>query len=164
MSYRMSLRSAVVGACTAALLAASGLLTLPAQAEAHQAPHAAAAAAAARATRAELAVGEFWQAYRDATNGEHSEGKDTFAVRKEYLTTELDEALTDWGYKNQTDPVFRSKTLPTFAKIVTAGESAGHEKVVVTQSLEDGTTQDVWYQVNLETMIIDGLTDPTPAA
>ncbi|MGW7345026.1 hypothetical protein [Streptomyces sp. NPDC054854] len=158
MSYRSSLRSLVVGACTAALVAGSGLLALPVQAETHRAP----SATAARATRAELAVSDFWQKYWDATNGQHSEGKNTFDVRKEFLTAELDEALTVWGSDHQLDPVFRSKELPKEAKIVTAGENAGHEKVVVTQSFEDGTTQDIWYQVNLATMIIDGLTDPTP--
>ncbi|MFJ3724072.1 hypothetical protein ACIPYQ_16070 [Streptomyces sp. NPDC090045] len=166
MSPRPILRSLVIGACTAALMAGSGLLTLTAQAEGRPAASASTAVAPARkATRAELKVIEFWEQYYDAANGWHSKGKDTFAVRKDFLTTELDEALTQWGSDHQTDPVLRSKELPKEATIVTAGAgaglNAGHEKVVVTQTFENGTTQDVWYQVNLETMIIDGLQDPT---
>ncbi|MEU7600352.1 hypothetical protein AB0B78_21685 [Streptomyces sp. NPDC040724] len=164
MSHRPILRSLVIGACTAALVAGSGLLTLTAQAEGR--PAAASTVTSARTeTRAELKVIEFWEQYYDAANGWHSEGKDTFAVRKEFLTAELDEALTVWGSDHQTDPVLRSKELPEEATIVTAGAGAGvdagHEKVVVTQTFENGTSQDVWYQVNLETMIIDGLQDPT---
>ncbi|MER6251818.1 hypothetical protein ABT224_10645 [Streptomyces sp. NPDC001584] len=158
MSYRTSLRSLVVGACTAALLSGSGLLALPAQAQPHRTP---ATVTAARATHAELTVADFWQKYHDAVNGQHSEGKDSFAVRKEFLTNDLDEALTTWGSEHEMDPVFRADKLPKEGKFASAGENAGHEKVVMTQTFEDGTTQDVWYQVNLETMIIDGLQDPT---
>ncbi|MFB7054361.1 hypothetical protein ACFCXT_14725 [Streptomyces vinaceus] len=160
MSYRTSLRSLVIGACTAALVAGSGLLTLPAQAE----PHATPAASAARATRAELTVGEFWQQYRDATRAEHSEGKDTVVVRQEFLSATLDAALTDWGAEHQLDPIFRSQEIPTYAKIATADEDAGHEKVVLTESFADGTTKKQWYQVNTSSMLIDGLTDAPPTA
>ncbi|MEU9162533.1 hypothetical protein AB0D29_19935 [Streptomyces sp. NPDC048424] len=161
MSHRPVLRSLVIGACTAALMAGSGMLTLTAQAEGR--PAASAGVAPARMTRAELTVIDFWEQYYDATTGYHGEGKGTLAVRREHLTAELDEALGQWSSDHQADPVFRSRELPTEAAIVTAGAGvdAGHEKVVVTQTFENGTTQDVWYQVNLETRTIDVLQDPT---
>ncbi|MFD9373154.1 hypothetical protein ACFWA6_36415 [Streptomyces sp. NPDC060020] len=159
MFHRPILRSLVVGACTAALVACSGLLTLTAQAEGRQT--ASAGVTSARTTSAEWKVIDFWEQYYDAATGYHSEGKDTLTVRKEFLTTELDAAITAWSSEHRLEPVFRNKALPTEARIVTAGEHAGHEKIVVTQTFEDGTTQDVWYQVNLETMVIDDLQDPT---
>ncbi|MFF4321378.1 hypothetical protein [Streptomyces sp. NPDC001568] len=158
MSHRTSLRHLVIGACTAALAAGSGLLALPAQAETGQAP----AAVAARATRAELAVDHFVNQYVFAIQGTQSEGKDSLTIRKELLTAELDEALTVWGSEHQTDPVFRYNAVPKESKVVTAGTTIeGHEKVIVTETFEDGTVKDVWYQVNLATMVIDGLQDPT---
>ncbi|MFD3945745.1 hypothetical protein [Streptomyces sp. NPDC058579] len=155
MSYRTNLRSLVIGACTAALLAGSGLITLPAQAQEAQ------SISAARSTRAELQVADFWGQYVDATNAVHSEGKDALTIRKEFLTPELDEALTEWGSANQKDPVFRSQEIPKSADWATAGESNGHEKVVLTQTFEDGTTNVTWYQVHLTTFLIDGLQDAT---
>lgn len=134
MSHRRSLRSLVIGVCTAALVAGSGLLILPAAAETSQAP----AVAAARATRAELAVDHFVNQYVFAIQGTQSEGKDSLAIRKECLTAELDEALTVWGSDHQTDPVFRRNAVPTDSRVVTAGTTIeGHEKVI--DGLQDPT-------------------------
>lgn len=119
MSYRPRLRSAVIGACTAVLLAGTGLLALPAQAESPRAP----ASSARMSTRPEMQVMTFVGYYKDAVNGQHAEGKSPADVRKEYLAAELDGTLYDWGSDHQKDPVFRVNELPESWSA--AGEGAG---------------------------------------
>ncbi|MFD6968251.1 hypothetical protein [Streptomyces sp. NPDC059949] len=104
------------------------------------------------------------QQYRDAINGQQSEGKNAFTIRAEFLTPELDSALTQWGSDNQKDPVFRYNAVPTIDyTALTAGTTVEeHEKVIVTMKFEDGTTKEVWYQVRLgNDYRIDSLQDPT---
>ncbi|MCX4778058.1 hypothetical protein [Streptomyces sp. NBC_01264] len=157
MSYRPRLRSALIGACTAALLAGPGLLALPAQAESPQAP----AAASRMSTRPEMQVMTFLGDYRDAVLGQHSEGKSTADVRKDFLTSGLDGSLYDWGAANQKDAIFRTNELPSGWSAVEQEQANGHAKVVLTQTFENGTTSEVCYQVNLDGLLIDGLTDPS---
>ncbi|MFI5766557.1 hypothetical protein ACIA8F_37205 [Streptomyces sp. NPDC051563] len=157
MSYRPRLRSAVIGACTAVLLAGTGLLALPAQAGSPQAP----AASARMSTRPEMQVRTFVGDYKSAVNGRHAEGKSPADVRKEYLTTGLDGQLYDWGGAQQKDPVFRRNELPESWSATEKEQANGHAKVVLTQTFENGTTSDVWYQVDTTTLLIDGLTDPS---
>ncbi|MFI1280998.1 hypothetical protein ACH4U5_09595 [Streptomyces sp. NPDC020858] len=88
-------------------MASSGLLTLPtqaqaqAQAQAEGRPATSAAVPARLATRAELQVLDFMQQYMDAVNGQHSEGKNAFTIRAEFLTPELDSALTQSAYDDR---------------------------------------------------------------
>ncbi|MEK2494188.1 hypothetical protein WN990_32035 [Kitasatospora purpeofusca] len=164
MSRSAQLRRALATAvCTAALMSGTVLLSTPAQAGTGTVA-APAAAASHRQTAPERTVTQFFTEYRDATLGQHSEGLNTFDVRKRFLTTELDDALTVWGSDHQADPVFRGQVVPNGCTWRTADTSPeGHSTVVLTQTFDDGTTSDVRYQVNLESMVIDGLTDP-PAA
>ncbi|AWZ06795.1 MULTISPECIES: hypothetical protein [unclassified Streptomyces] len=159
MSYRprLRLRSALIGACTAALLAGSGLLALPAQAESPSAP----AAAAQRDTRPEAQALTFLGYYTDAYNGIHPEGKNRTDVREKYLTKELDTTLTNWAFENQKDPIFRRNEVPKFIDAKEASQANGKAKVVATYSWENGTSSQIWLTVDTNTMDIEGLTDPS---
>ncbi|MFJ7587505.1 hypothetical protein ACIQZO_08905 [Streptomyces sp. NPDC097617] len=147
-----------IGACAAVLLAGPPLLALPARAHGHQQP---AGSAVLRLTRAERQVEPFTQEYHDAAMQQHSEGKNTITVRGEYLTPELDAALATWTEQNQADPVFRAKDAPKSWSLASQSATETHEKVVVTETFEDGTAKDVWYRVRLDNFLIDGLQHPT---
>lgn len=157
MSYRPRLRTALIGACTAALLAGSGLLSLPAQAESLRAP----AAAAQRPTSSERTIDSFVQEYIYAVNGTQSEGLNPEQVREKYLSKELDEALTVWGSEPQKNPIFRREAQPKTFDRVETGQADGNAKVVTTYTWEDGTTSDVWFTVGVASQVITGLTDPS---
>ncbi|MER5868780.1 hypothetical protein [Streptomyces sp. NPDC002044] len=159
MSHRPHLRSALIGACTAALLAGSGLLALPVQAAGPQSSSQ--TAAEHRMTRPEMQVTTFFGDYKDAINGRHSEGHSPAKVREEFLVPKLDADLYQWGADNQKDPIFRRTDVPEGWAVEETGQADGHAKVVLTQTMEDGTTSKVWYQVNLDGLLIDGLTDPS---
>ncbi|MFF1796914.1 hypothetical protein ACFVXQ_22310 [Kitasatospora sp. NPDC058263] len=151
MSYRTKLRGVVVGACAVTLLASSSLLTLPAQAQDWS-------------SRSEQQVASFFQDYLDATEGRQHDGKSPLEVREEYLTIELDEALTAWGSDHQTDPVLRAQKLPKTWSTTESDSTPTHTKIIVTENWADGTSQNVWYQVRLTDLVIDSLEDPTPVA
>ncbi|MCM2421134.1 hypothetical protein [Streptomyces sp. RKAG293] len=164
MFHRTKLRSAVIGACTAALVVGAGLFILPAQAQAQAPSQQAVSAATARmSSRAEMQVASFFQDYQDAVQGIEHGGKTPVQVREEYLTTELDDALTAWASEHQTDPVLRKQELPKTWSTTESTSTATHTKIIITERWADGTSQDVWYQVRLSDMVIDSLTDPTPA-
>ncbi|MFZ3497342.1 hypothetical protein ACODT5_29650 [Streptomyces sp. 5.8] len=131
--------------------------SLPVQAESRQAP----AAAAQRATASERTVAQFFAEYQDAVNATHSEGLDHSAVRKRFLSTELDDALTVWEGEHKVNPVFRRADAPESYDVAETGQADGNAKVVLTQKWEDGTSTDVWYQVGLNSQVIVGLTDPS---
>lgn len=158
MPNRPRLRRAVIGACTTVLLAGSGLLALPVQAAG---PQSSSSVAELRQTRPEAQVNTFFGDYRDAILSQHSEGKSPADVRKEFLTPKLDGELYDWGAANQKDPIFRQTEVPESWSVTETGQADGHAKVVLTQTLENGTSSTVWYQVNLDGLLIDGLTDPS---
>ncbi|GHI86045.1 hypothetical protein [Streptomyces xanthophaeus] len=155
MPLHTQLRTAAIGACTAALLAGSGLLALPVQAQGQQP----AAAASARTGRAEMQVASFFQEYEFATEGKQGEGKSNLQLREEFLTTELDEALTVWGSEHQADPVFREQEMPKSYSTAEGASTATHTRIILTENWADGTSQQVWYQVRLSDLLIDGLTD-----
>ncbi|MDD9381492.1 hypothetical protein M8Z33_33560 [Streptomyces sp. ZAF1911] len=157
MSYRPRLRSAVIGACTAALLAGSGLLALPAQAASPQAT----AASVLRSTSSERTIDAFVQEYIYAVGASHSEGLSPEQVREKYLSKELDEALTTWGSDQQKNPIFRREESPKAFDRVETGQADGGAKVVTTYTWEDGTKSDVWFTVGVDSQIITGLTDPS---
>ncbi|MFF1411211.1 hypothetical protein ACFVX6_15690 [Streptomyces sp. NPDC058289] len=159
-AHRTKLRGAVIGACTAALVAGAGLLTLPAQAHSQQ-EQAVPAAGTLMTSRAEQQVASFFQEYQDAVKGQHSEGSSPAEVRQAFLTTELDDALTAWGSEHQADPVFRAQNLPATWSTTDTDSTDTHTKIIVTENWEDGTSTGVWYQVRLSDLKIDSLTDPT---
>ncbi|MFJ8432098.1 hypothetical protein ACIQ9P_12470 [Kitasatospora sp. NPDC094019] len=160
MAHRTKLRVTITGACAAMLLAGIAPLTLPAQAVGH---HVSAGRTAQEDPRARRQVESFISEYHEATLGQHHEGKNTITVRSEYLTPELDEALTAWTEEHKADPVYRRNEIDTQSGAVDAGSDlAGHEKIVLTMTFEDGTSADVWYQVRTDNYLIDGPQDPTP--
>ncbi|MER7042483.1 hypothetical protein [Streptomyces microflavus] len=158
MFYRPRFRSVTIGACAVALLAGSVLFSVPAQAQSRQS--AVTATTVRMQTRAEAQVADFYQQYLDAVRQEHSEGHDTFTVRKEFLTPELDDALTTWGSEHQVDPILRREEFPTSWSLTDKGEADGHATVLLTQRWADGTADtNLLYQVRLDTLQIDGLAD-----
>ncbi|MEV0191280.1 hypothetical protein AB0I39_22400 [Kitasatospora purpeofusca] len=160
MAHRTKLRITITGACAAMLMAGITPLTLPAQAVGH---HVSAGRTAQEDPRARRQVEGFISEYHDATLQVHHEGKNTITVRSEYLTPELDEALAAWTEEHGVDPVFRRDEVDKYSAAVDAGSDlAGHEKIVLTMTFEDGTSTDVWYQVRTDNYLIDGLQDPTP--
>ncbi len=158
LSYKLKLRGAVVGACTAALVVGSGLLAVPAQAGG---PTAAAAVRAPQLTRVELKVETFFRHYRDAVEGQRAQTPRE--VEEEYLTTDLITKLDAYAKANEVDPVFRGQNIPASWDVKAGDSSAGHTTVILTESFDGSPSQDVWYQVRLSDLVIDGLQDP-PAA
>ncbi|MFD9572659.1 hypothetical protein ACFWBI_22775 [Streptomyces sp. NPDC059982] len=156
--HRSLLRGAVIGACTMALVAGAGLLTLPVQAQDRGTVP---VAGTLKSSRADMQVATFYQEYLDAVNGIQHEGKNTYAIREEYLSKELDEALTVWGSDHQRDPVVRRNEMPKSWSTTESTSTETHTKIIVTERWEDGTSQDVWYQVRLSDLVIDSITDPT---
>ncbi|MFI9099774.1 hypothetical protein ACIGXA_04560 [Streptomyces fildesensis] len=162
MFNRTKLRGAVIGACTAALVVGSGLLTLPAQAQAHS-QQAVSAATARMTSRADMQVASFFQDYQDAVEGHQHDGKTPPQIREEYMTTELDDALGTWSSEHKLDPVLRKNEMPKTWSTTESTSTATHTKIIITENWADGTSQDVWYQVRLSDLVIDDLSDPTPA-
>ncbi|MGV9267577.1 hypothetical protein ACWDRR_23295 [Kitasatospora sp. NPDC003701] len=154
MSYRSKLRGVVVGACTAALVAGSGLLALPVQADSRAAS--AAALRAPQASRAEVQVNAFFSQYRSAVLGQNP-NQNPREVRQEFLTPELDTALDTWAADNQADPVFRAQNVPANWSVAYGGSGAGHSTVILTEYWRDGSTTTVWYQVRLSDLRINDL-------
>ncbi|MFI5987838.1 hypothetical protein ACIBEA_44185 [Streptomyces sp. NPDC051555] len=147
-------------AVTGALLAGPGLLAMPAQAAGHTA-HLSAAAAS---TRGEFQVNAFFAAYRDAIRGESADGKTPAEVRAVYLTSELDAKLTDWASKHDADPVFRAQNVPSGWTVRAGVDTAESFSVIVTETYDGGTSQEVLYTVRASDLVITDLQDPTPAA
>ncbi|CAM5641464.1 hypothetical protein SAVIM338S_06283 [Streptomyces avidinii] len=157
MPYRPRLRAALIGACTAALLATgSGLLALPAQAEGLQAAPAATAARADSAS--ETTVRNFFTEYVQAEKEEHPGRLDPTQVREKYLTPALESALSTWEDREQTDAIFRRNDVPTSWSVVETGTADGHAKLTLTETWGNGSTTDVRYEVDLASQKIDGLT------
>ncbi|MET3988013.1 hypothetical protein [Streptomyces sp. PvR034] len=153
MSHRTRLRTAVIGACTTAvLLAGSGLLALPAQAESPRGP----AVTAARAdTASEATVRQFFKEYKAAQENE----TDKRPIRNKYLTRALQDRLLDWAQTTHEDPVFRRNDVPESWSLVQTGEADGRAKITLTETWDSGTTTDVKYEVIVATQMIDELTD-----
>ncbi len=127
-------------------LAFAGLLTVPAQ-------------AAPDLTRPERQVNAFFSQYREAVLGQNPD-QDPTEVRNEFLTPDLNQSLDQWAAENNADPVFRGQNVPTGWSVRYAGSGGGHSTVILTEQWGDGSTQDVWYQVQLADLRIDGLEDP----
>ncbi|MDH6116177.1 hypothetical protein [Kitasatospora sp. GAS204B] len=127
-------------------LALAGLLAAPA----HAVP---------QRTRAEDQVNAFFGQYRDAVLGQ-TPNQDPLEVRQEFLTTELNNELSQWATSHQADPIFRAQNGPNDWSVKDEGSGAGHTTVILTEDWAGGKTTVVWYQVRLADLRIDGLQDP----
>ncbi|CAM5641505.1 hypothetical protein SAVIM338S_06284 [Streptomyces avidinii] len=157
MSFRPTLRTTVTGACAAALLAGSALLALPAQAESRQSPM---TASVHREERAEAEVSEFFQQYLDAAvNGNHKDGLSPSAVRQEFLTPALDQALDAWEGEHAVNPVFRRNESIKSWTTAYKGLLNGHLTVDLTERWKDGSPNTVVRYTLTNDLKIDGLTD-----
>lgn len=155
MSYRPRLRGAVIGACTAALLAGSGLLALPVQAASSQVS----AAVAQRSTPSETTSAAFVQEYIWAIGGSHPDGLDHLKVREKFFSKELDAALFAWEGEHKTNPVFRRDDEPKSYALWEKSQENGDAKVLVTYTWPDDTTSDIWLTIGLASQVITGLAD-----
>ncbi|MFJ4669622.1 hypothetical protein [Kitasatospora purpeofusca] len=157
MSYRSRLHRALIGTCTVALLAGSGLLAAPAQATSTQAP---ATVRTLREAPAEREVASFYSNYYDAVLEQQSEGKNTFDIRKEYLDPKLDEALNVWAEEHKVDPVLRRGEPIKSWELDYKGDADGFSTLVLTEHWQDDAPDTkVLYTVNVSTNVIVGLTD-----
>ncbi|MCX4749882.1 hypothetical protein OG455_30945 [Kitasatospora sp. NBC_01287] len=127
-------------------LALAGLLAGPA----HAVP---------RQDRASDQVNTFFGQYRAAVRGQNP-GTDTAGVRAKFLTAQLDTDLDQWAVTHNADPVFRAQNVPNGWSVRYNGSGAGHSTVILTERFGDGRSIDVWYQVRLADLAIDGLEDP----
>ncbi|MER8188141.1 hypothetical protein [Kitasatospora sp. NPDC094015] len=159
------LRGALCAAACAVTLLAGAAATAPAVAGPPSPAAAAVRPTDVQESRARDQVDSFVYNYREAVLGQHTEGKSPMQVREDYLAKDLDTALDDWGAQHQADPVFRAQNTPDSWSLRTAPTSPeGHSTVILTENWADGTTTDVWYQVVLDDLLIDGLTDPPAPA
>ncbi|GAA1398948.1 hypothetical protein GCM10009639_38030 [Kitasatospora putterlickiae] len=158
MTRMNPLRTVLAGA--AALLAAGGLLAVPAQAA--SAPPAALAGAAAPAqvragTPAAHQVFTFFEAYRGAVLGET--GETPRAVRERYLSPHLNTRLDAWAQQHDADPVFRAQNVPVDWSVQQVKDQFGFASVRLTEFWDGGGSQDVWYTVRLSDLRIVELND-----
>ncbi|MCC3766900.1 hypothetical protein [Streptomyces sp. UNOC14_S4] len=155
------MRLCATTAAATALLVTAGPLTASAVAAGTAdtaAPPVAPAAVQAQQSRAEVRVDAFLRDYRQATL---HKGKQTPAqVRAKYLTPELNKRLDAWADLHDADPVFRAQNVPDSWTTRYEGSGMGHTTVVVTERWGSGATQDVWYQVRLDSLVISDLQDP----
>ncbi|MGW7137724.1 hypothetical protein [Streptomyces xanthophaeus] len=49
--------------------------------------------------------------------------------------------------------------MPTSYSTAEGASTATHTKIILTENWADGTSQQVWHQVRLSDLLIDGLTD-----
>ncbi|MGW7029892.1 hypothetical protein ACWGFX_22365 [Streptomyces xanthophaeus] len=49
--------------------------------------------------------------------------------------------------------------MPTSCSTAEGASNATHTKIILTENWADGTSRQVWYQVRLSDLLIDGLTD-----
>ncbi|RLU94600.1 hypothetical protein CTZ27_17940 [Streptomyces griseocarneus] len=118
----------------------------------------AAAAVRAQPSRAEVRVDAFLREYRQAAlhKGKQTPGQ----VRGTYLTPELNKRLDAWAELHDADPVFRAQNVPDSWTTRYEGSGMGHTTVVVTERWGSGASQDVWYQVRLDSLVVSDLQDP----
>jgi hypothetical protein len=113
-------------------------------------------------SRAEAQVNAFFSQYRDAVLGRNP-NQDPLEAREEFMTPELNAELDQWAADHDADPVFRAQNVPVGWSVAYGGSGAGHTTVILTEDWAGGGHTDVWYQVRLDNLRIDGLEDP-PAA
>ncbi|WP_051970641.1 hypothetical protein [Kitasatospora azatica] len=81
-------------------------------------------------------------------------------MRGEFLTPQLNTELDQWAAVHDADPVFRAQSVPTDWSVAYGGSGAGHSTVILTEYWAGGGHTDVWYQLRLADLRIDGLQDP----
>lgn len=145
-------------ALTAALASAAPLTVTPATAAAPPLPAAATAAVLAEARTPALQVNHFFDKYRDAVLGRGSRTPE--AIRKAYLTKELNARLTEWADQNHADPVFRAQNVPKNWKVRNLGSTSTTATVIVTQEWGASPDTSVWYTVRRSDLKITDLIDP----
>ncbi|MFE2410138.1 hypothetical protein ACFXDE_17555 [Kitasatospora sp. NPDC059408] len=106
----------------------------------------------------EARVNTFFREYRRAVLD--TKDQSPAEVRAHYLTAELNRRLDAWAQANDADPVFRAQNVPLDWSTRYEGSGAGHATIVLTEKWGGGTSQDVWYSVRLDTLVISDLEDP----
>ncbi|QMU66993.1 hypothetical protein [Streptacidiphilus sp. P02-A3a] len=128
-------------------LALSGLYATPAQAD--------------PPSRGQLQVDAFFSQYLTAVNGQNQD-QTPVDVRNEFLTAQLNQQLDQYQQTHNADPVFRAQNTPVSWSTQYGGSGAGHTTVILTENWAGGQHTQVWYQVELSDLTIDGLEDPPP--
>ncbi|MFJ8429726.1 hypothetical protein ACIQ9P_00335 [Kitasatospora sp. NPDC094019] len=152
------LRAALAGAT--ALLAAGGLLALPAQAASAVPPGVAGGTAAApvrAGTPAAHQVVTFFEEYRRAVLGTGDELPSE--VRERFLTPALESRLDAWARQHDADPVFRAQNVPVDWSVQQVKEEYGFASVRLTEFWAGGGSQEVWFTVRLRDLKIVELND-----
>ncbi|GAB2690567.1 hypothetical protein [Kitasatospora kifunensis] len=129
------------------LLAFAGLCAVPAH-----------AAAPRRLSNAQQQVDAFFSQYLTAANGQNQD-QTPLDVRDEYLTAQLNQQLDQYQQTHNADPVFRAQNIPAGWSTQYGGSGAGHTTVILTENWGSGQQTQVWYQVELSDLVIDGLQD-----
>ncbi|GAB7188567.1 hypothetical protein ATKI12_8398 [Kitasatospora sp. Ki12] len=114
--------------------------------------------ARAAATTPEAQVNTFFREYRRAVLD--TKDRSPAEVRAHYLTADLNKKLDAWAEANDADPVFRAQNVPRDWSTRYEGSGAGHTTIVLTERWGGGQSQDVWYSVDLGTLVISDLEDP----
>jgi hypothetical protein len=126
----------------ATLLAVTGLSAAPAQAD--------------QLSRGQQQVDSFFSQYLTAVNGQNQD-ETPVDVRNEYLTAQLNQQLDQYQQTFDADPVFRSQNVPVSWSTQYGGSGAGHTTVILTENWGSGQSTQIWYQVDLSDLVIDGL-------
>ncbi|MFD9633005.1 hypothetical protein [Streptomyces violascens] len=108
--------------------------------------------------RAEDQVNAFFSQYRKAMEGPHPRD-DALEVRENFMTTGLNCTLDEWATQHGADPVFRAQNVPDSWSAAYEGSGMGHSTVILTEYWKNGGHTDVWYQIRLRDLAIDGLED-----
>lgn len=104
-------------------------------------------------------VDAFFSQYLTAVNGQNQD-ETPVDVRNEYLSPQLNQELDQYQQTHNADPVFRAHSTPTGWSTQYGGSGAGHTTVILTENWGNGQQTQVWYQVELSGLTIDGLQDP----
>jgi len=135
----MRTRTAIAAA---SLLAVTGLSASPAQAD--------------QLSRGQQQVDTFFSQYLTSVTGQNQDATPV-DVRNEYLTAQLNQQLDQYQHTFNADPVFRSQNVPVSWSTQYGGSGAGHTTVILTENWRSGETTQIWYQVELSNLTIDGL-------
>ncbi|MFI5801619.1 hypothetical protein [Streptomyces sp. NPDC051561] len=146
-------------ALAAALATAAPLAAAPTIAAA---PSLTATAVRAESRTPARQVNQFFTEYRQAVLGHGTRTPE--AVRKAYLTKELDARLTAWAVQNHADPVLRAQNVPKDWKVRNHTSTPTTATVIVTEVWGGSPDTHVWYTVRRSDLRITQLTDPPKEA
>ncbi|MER7578946.1 hypothetical protein [Kitasatospora sp. NPDC097691] len=152
---------------TTTLLALGGPAATPAQATpartapAHTATIVAPTPVAGAPVRADTPAANrvvaFLEAYRAAVLGQSD--RTPRQVRDHYLAPHLNHRLDAWAQQHAADPAFRTQNAPADWSAREVKEEKGFASVRLTESWDDGSSQDVWYTVRRTDLRIFDLGD-----